>query len=130
MFPFDLEAQEVSGNPHGARVPMGPRILCDPGVDSQDSGLGDPEAGPREDHTQEPARQKGEPSKHGSRRDPRRQSVMLASPSTLFGEGNGSGPNTGNISQQTPSASLMEEADALMDKAGWEPQLVIDIESE
>ena len=110
-------------NPHGVGVPEGCLVLSDTGMDSQDSGLGNLEAGPRENHAQEPARQKGEPSKHTSRRDPRRRSVMLASPSTLFGEGNGSGLDPSNISQPTPSASLMEEAD-------WEPQLIIDIESE
>ena len=49
---------------------------------------------------------------------------MMASPSTLFGEGNGSGLDPANISQPTPSASLPN--DSLMEEADWEPQLIID----
>ena len=71
MYAFDPEAKEVPVNAHGVRVPEGCLILSDTGVDSQDSGLGNTEAGPREHHAQEPVRQKGEPSKQASRRDPR-----------------------------------------------------------
>jgi hypothetical protein len=53
---------------------------------------------------------------------------MMASPSTLFGEGNGSGLNPTNISQPTHSTSLPNKS--LMEEANWEPQLIIDIESE
>ena len=129
MYPFDQDAHEVPVNPHGVGLPEGCLVLSSAGVDSQDSGLGNSETGPRENYSCEPARQKGEPSGHTSHRDPRRRMVMLASPSTLFGEGSGSGSDPTNISQPTPSASLMEEADALMEEADWEPQLIIDIES-
>ena len=106
------------------RAPKGCLILSDAGADSQDSGLGNPEAEARES----PMASKGEPSKRTNPRDPRRRSVMVASPSTLFGEGNGSGLDPANLSQPTPSASLAN--DFLMEEADWEPQLIIDIESE
>ena len=52
----------------------------------------------------------------------------MASPSTLFGEGNGLGLDPANISQPTPSTSWAN--DFLMEEAEWEPPLIIDIESE
>ena len=129
MYPFDQEAHEVPVNPHGVGVPEGCLVLGSAGADSQENGGGKSETGHRESCPQVPA-QKDEPGKYTSSRDPRRRAVMLASPLTLFGEVAGSGSDTTNISQPTPSASLMEEADALMEEAGWEPRLIIDIESE
>ena len=117
-------------NPHGVGVPEGCLVLGSAGADSQDSGVGNLETGPRENCVRGLARQKGKPRKYTSSRDPRRRKVMLASPSTLFGEGNGSGSDTTNISQLTPNASLMEETDALMEETDWDPRLIIDIESE
>ena len=56
MYTFDPQSQEVPMNPQGVRAPEGCLILSDAGVDSQDSGLGNPEAGARENPGQEPAR--------------------------------------------------------------------------
>ena len=129
MYPFDQEAHKVPVNPHGVGVPEDCLFLGSAGADSQENGVGNSETGPRENCARGLARQKGEPGKYTSSRDPRHRNVMLASPSTLFGEGNGSGSDTTNISQPMPSASLMEEADALMEEADWDPRLIIDIES-
>ena len=128
MYTYDPESQEVPVNPHGVRAPKGCLILSDAGVDSQDRGLGNPEAEARKNPVEEPTVSKGEPSKRTNLRDPRRRSVMMASPSTLFGEGNSSGLDPANISQPTPSAFLANNF--LMEEADWEPQFTIDIESE
>ena len=72
MYAYDPEAHEVPVNPQGVEVPRGCLILSDIGVDSQDSGLGNPEPEIKENPIGEPAIFKGEPSKRGNPRDPRR----------------------------------------------------------
>ena len=128
MYAYDTETHEVPVNPKGVEASRGSLILSDTGVDSQDSGLGNLEPEIKETPIGEPAAFKGEPSKRANPRDPRRQAVTMASPSTLFGEGNILGLDPANISQPTPSTSWAN--DFLMEEADWKPPLIIDIESE
>ena len=125
LFAFDPEAQEVPVTPQGVKVSGGFLILSDTGTESQDSGLGYPELETKELPIEEPATLKGEPRKRVSPRDPRRRSVTLAPPSTLFGDDSSPGPGSANIAQPTPSTSWA--TDFLMEEVNGEPPLVIDI---
>ena len=91
VYAYNPESQEVPVNPQGVKAPKGCLILSNAGVNSQDSGVGNPETEARENPVEEPVASKGEPSKRTNTRDPRRRSVMMASPSTLFGEGSSLG---------------------------------------
>ena len=55
MYPFDQDTHKVPVNPNGVGVPEGCLVLSSAGVDSQDSGLGNLETGPRENYSREPA---------------------------------------------------------------------------
>ena len=125
MYAYDPEAQEVPVNPQGVEVPRGCLILSDTGAESQDNGLGYPELETKEHPIEEPATPKVEPSKRVSPRDPRRRSVTLAPPSTLFGNDSSLNLGSANIAQPTPSTSWA--TDFLIEETDGEPTLVIDI---
>ena len=99
MYAFDQEAQEMTTAPQEDAN----HILSNTGTESQDSG-------PIEGRTAPP----GETRRKTNSRDPRRRSVTLASPSTLYGRDTPPVPNSSNVAQSTVRKNhatdfLMEE---------------------
>ena len=117
MYAFDPEAQEMTTAPQED----GHHILSDAGTESQDSGLGYAELEIKE----HPIEGRMAPPGETNSRDPRRRSVTLASPSTLYGKDTPPVPNSSNVAKSTPRTS--RATDFLLEDVDGEPPLVIDI---
>ena len=121
MYAFDPEAQEITTAPQEATH----HVLSDTGAESQDSGLGYAELEVKEHPIEGGTATLQETRRKISPRDPRRHSVTLASPSSLYGMDTPPVPDSPNVAPSTQR--IYHATDSPMEESDGEPPLVINI---